>query len=339
MSVDADVLVVGGGPVGLASAIEARLAGLTVVVIEPREGPIDKACGEGLMPGALPLLHRLGVDPAGRILRGVSYRSGSSHADHEFRSGVGRGVRRTVLHRALAARADALGAGRIVARVTDVVDEPGGVAAGGVTGQWLLACDGLHSMARRAVGLQGAPARRARYGIREHVAVAPWSDLIEVHWTPLAEIYVTPVDDTTVGVATLGPRGVGLDDALAFAPALARRLEGAPRVSERRGAGPFGERARRPSSGRVLLVGDASGYVDALTGEGLRVGFEQARVAVASLVGGVPYDAEWRRVTRTFRRLTRGLVAVAESPVRGAIVPVASALPGLYGSIVERLAR
>ena len=69
--VDTDVLVVGGGPVGLAAAIEARLAGLSALVLEPRPGPVDKACGEGLMPGALGSLHRLGVDPAGHPLAGL----------------------------------------------------------------------------------------------------------------------------------------------------------------------------------------------------------------------------------------------------------------------------
>ena len=65
---DTDVLVVGGGPVGLAAAIEARLRGLDVVVLEPRRGTVDKACGEGLMPGALGLLHRWDVDPPGHVL-------------------------------------------------------------------------------------------------------------------------------------------------------------------------------------------------------------------------------------------------------------------------------
>lgn len=107
--IDTDVLVVGGGPVGLAAAIEARLAGLSVMIVEPRDDAIDKACGEGLMPGALPLLGRLGVDPVGMPLRGVSYRSATRHVDYLFRSGVGRGVRRTTLHTALSKRATELG--------------------------------------------------------------------------------------------------------------------------------------------------------------------------------------------------------------------------------------
>ena len=103
---DADVLVVGGGPVGLAAAIEARLAGLSALVLEPRPGPVDKACGEGLMPGALRSLHRLGVDPDGYPLAGIAYVGGPRRVEHRFSEGVGRGVRRTVLHAARAARAE-----------------------------------------------------------------------------------------------------------------------------------------------------------------------------------------------------------------------------------------
>jgi flavin-dependent dehydrogenase len=97
----------------------------------------------------------------------------------------------------------------------------------------------------------------------------------------------------------------------------------------------------RRVSGRVLLAGDASGYVDALTGEGLRVGFAQARSAVRSIADGDPsgYERAWSRDTRDFRILTSALVAAARSPLRGRIVPAAVASPALFGRIVDRLAR
>ena len=110
MTPDADLLVIGGGPVGLAVAIEGRLAGLSVIVVEPRATPVDKACGEGLMPGAVAALARLGVDPEGHTLTGIRYLRGARTADHLFAESPGRGVRRTVLHAALAARARELGA-------------------------------------------------------------------------------------------------------------------------------------------------------------------------------------------------------------------------------------
>ena len=258
------LVVVGGGPIGLACAIEARLAGMEVVVVEPRDDPIDKACGEGLMPGALAALHRIGVDPPGHRLTGIAYLDAGCRVEHRFADRPGRGVRRTVLHSELARRASELGTPVVRDRVTGLVQRPGAVeltlgADGAETLEtpWVIAADGLHSPVRRLLGLEGRaqhPGRR-RYGLRRHFAVAPWTDLVEVHWSPLVEAYVTPVDDRTVGVAVLGPRPLDQDASIAGIPALAERLAGAPAVSDARGAGPLLQRSRSRSAGRVLLVG------------------------------------------------------------------------------------
>ncbi|MGB3911815.1 MAG: FAD-dependent monooxygenase, partial [Pseudolysinimonas sp.] len=144
MSLDTEVLVAGGGPVGLASAIEARMAGLDVTVVEPRDGPIDKACGEGLMPGALPELARLGVDPDGMPFVGIAYLDGRRRVEHRFDGGPGRGVRRTVLHAALRKRAVAAGVRFHEGRVDAVHQRAGFVEAVGLRAAWLLGADGLH---------------------------------------------------------------------------------------------------------------------------------------------------------------------------------------------------
>jgi len=339
---ETQLLIAGGGPVGLAAAIEGRLAGLDVVVVEPRPGPIDKACGEGLMPGAVPALERLGVRPRGYALRGVDYRDGTRNAVHRFADGHGLGVRRTTLHAALQDRALDLGVRLVAGRVEHIEQDSSGVTAGPIRADWLLAADGLHSGLARELGLAlPAPRGRRRYGQRRHYRIDPWTDLIEVHWTPAGEIYVTPTGDGMVGLSLLSRQGTRFDDALAGAPELAARVSGAAAASTLRGAGPFRRRTRARVAGRAMLIGDASGYVDALTGEGIRIGLEQAKVAVQAAIDAEPgrYEREWVRVTRDFRRLTGAVVRLATSPLRPAIVPVARAAPRIFDGAVERLAR
>ncbi len=348
---DADVVVAGGGPVGLAAAAGAAARGLSVVVVEPRHGPVDKACGEGLMPGTLRALARLGVDPPGRDVSGIRYlRAGRAGrvAEHAFATGPGRGVRRTVLHTALAARARDAGATVVADRVTavrqglDVVET--GLASGEVLrAGWLLGCDGLHSPVRSLVGLDAGTARGPRrFGLRRHVRTAPWTSMVEVHWADGAEAYVTPVSDDEVGVAVLGRRGEGFEGALAAFPGLAERLGEPEWASRARGAGPLWRRAAAPARGRVLLVGDAAGYVDGITGEGLRVGLAGAEAAVAAVGAGdaAGYARAWRALSREYRWLTAGLVVGTRSvAVRRALVPTAARLPGVFGAAVEALAR
>ena len=343
-----DVIVVGGGPVGMAAAIEARLSGLSAVVVEPRSGVIDKACGEGLMPGAIPLLARLGVFPKGRDLAGVTYRSGGHAVSHRFSSGVGKGVRRTELHGSLRSRSEELGVVFVEASVSSVTETESGLVAscsngGSIQGRYLIAADGLHSGIAKAAGLVKdlSPKRTKRFGIRQHFHVAPWSEFIEVFYTKTAEVYITPVSEDQVGVAVLGPKSTDFDETIASIPELAGRLAGAAPASQRSGAGSFPQLTTGRTKGRILLVGDASGYVDAITGEGLRLGFAQARVAIECILNDKPasYEKAWRRVSRDFRVLTGGLISAANSPIRMAIVPLASRLPWVFGLVVNRLAR
>lgn len=337
-----DLLVVGAGPAGLATALYAERAGLDVVVLERRDGEQDKACGEGLMPGALAALHDLGVDPPGHRITGIRYLDGARQVEASFRRGPGRGIRRPTLHRALLQATRRAGIPLLQRTVTTVEQDADHVSAGGVAARYLAAADGLHSPVRRALGLDGARRSGRRFGLRQHFAVAPWTDRVEVHWGPSAEAYVTPVGDDLVGVALLtGERGSFAEQLRQF-PVIADRLRGAPAVTEPLGAGPLRQLATARVAGRVLLVGDAAGYVDALTGEGLGVAIRCAAALVDCLARGRPdgYEAAWARATRETRLLTRALVAVAESPrLRRAVVPAGRCLPAVFNGAVDRLAR
>ncbi|MEV4095533.1 NAD(P)/FAD-dependent oxidoreductase [Streptosporangium saharense] len=334
-----DVLVAGGGPAGLATAIHAALAGMEAVVVEPRPGPVDKACGEGLMPSGAAALRALGVRAEGRALAGIRYVDGEDRVQAEFRKGSGLGVRRTALHDALSRRAAELGVRVVRGRVDEVRQRHDGVEAAGLRARWLVAADGLHSPLRALLGLQLPDTRPRRYGLRRHYPVAPWTDFVEVHWAEESEAYVTPVGADLVGVAVLSSRRRGYQEHLADFPELAARLTG-PAATRVRGAGPLRQRVRSRVAGRVLLVGDAAGYTDALTGEGLSLALLSAPVLVGCLRSGDPrsYEGAWLRLSRRHRLLTAALLETRRHRVAGRlIVPAARRLPALFGAAVHAL--
>ncbi len=336
-----DLVVVGGGPVGLVAALYAARAGLDVSVREPRSGAVDKACGEGLMPGAVAGLTDLGVELQGHRLAGIRYVDGSRSAQALFRHGPGRGVRRTTLHEALSKAAADAGVWVEHRAVEDLELRHDRVLVDGVPARHVIAADGLHSPVRRMLGLEAPTRTVRRHGLRCHFATSPWTDLVEVHWSRRAEAYVTPVAGDLVGVAVLSSSRGSLAEALRDFPALQDRLSGLT-PSRVRGAGPLRQRSRRRVEGRVLLVGDAAGYVDALTGEGIAAGVSQAQAAVAAIVADDPasYESAWKRLTWRHDLLTHGLLTATRLPVvRRGLVPAAARLPWVFEAAVDQLAR
>jgi flavin-dependent dehydrogenase len=357
-----DLVVIGGGPLGLVTSLYAAGSGLAVTVLEPRlagegpeaPGPIDKACGEGLMPGALSGLQALGVEPVGLPFKGIRYTDGRRSVDAAFRCGPGRGVRRTALHEALLEAVCAAGIEVLALASEGITQDDASVAVctvrpRGVRGPVLgaahvIAAVGLHSPTRRPLHPAARASRGAtrRHGLRQHSAIPPWSDFVEVHWSPAGEAYVTPVSPDAVGVAILTERREPFAALVRSFPALAARLRDAPAASPVMGAGPFRQKAARRVAGRVLLVGDASGYVDALTGEGLAVGIAEAREAVRAVAAGRPegYERAWRRVTWRSAALTHLLVRATRPAFgRRVIVPVAERAPVVFDWAVNALAR
>ncbi len=333
-----DVVVVGGGPAGLAAAIVAADLGASVLVLEQRPLPADKACGEGLLPPAVRALDRLGVlgeiaPDACRPFAGIRFvQPDDASAVLPLPSG-GLGVRRTALVEAMARRARRLGA--VIADRTPV----GGVertaagavihtAHGDVHARLVVAADGLHSPLRRAAGLNVTPSARRRFAIRQHFAVRPWTDCVEVHVDDLGEAVMTPVGEAAVNVnvvweaATMEPPT--FDTLGRRFPALHARLAEATLLSTLRGAGPMERLATRRTAERMLLIGDAGGFIDSIAADGLSMAFNAALVlremlpeilaadaTVASLAG---YERGARRLFRGYRVVTRTLLWIAHRP-------------------------
>lgn len=302
---ETDVFVIGGGPAGLAAAIAARQRGFRVVVADGAQPPIDKACGEGFLPDGLEALEGLGVCiplSLAHSFRGVRFVASTLSADARFPGGArGLAVRRTVLHEAMIERALQLGAD-LLWRTAVTGISSGGVQVGQhfIRARWIVGADGSNSRVRRWADLESGSKPRMRYAFRRHFRVAPWTDHMEVYWGKRCQGYATAVscDEVCIAVASHDPR-LRLDDGLAELPALRDQLRAAATVSSEKGALTGNHTLKRVWRGNVALIGDASGTVDAISGEGLGLAFRQAVFLAECFASGdlARYQIEHRRLT------------------------------------------
>jgi flavin-dependent dehydrogenase len=284
----ADVVIVGGGPAGLAAAIALDQKGIECTVVEALEPPIDKCCGEGLMPDALRSLKALGVEireEEGYPFQGIRFANGTHSVEADFPNGAGLGVRRTHLHQRMSDRAREVGVRLMWGNRANLGSQEEVVVNGVPTRfRWLIGADGTASQVRRWAGLAAEKAFSQRFGFRRHYEIAPWSKYVEVHWGAIGQVYITPVAPDRVCVVFITRSGrVDREHFLNGFPEVARKLVGAPIVTQERGAVSVTRKLHRVANETVALIGDASGSADAITGEGLAQSFRQASALAASI--------------------------------------------------------
>jgi menaquinone-9 beta-reductase len=324
-----DVFIAGAGPAGLASAIAAVRQGFHVEVADGREPPIDKACGEGLMPDTLAALAQLGVhldhpstqellQSSSHSLRGIRFIGSSHTAEAIFPNGNGRGLPRPVLHQLLLDRALALGVRfHWHTVVRDIHGHQVNTSKETFRARWIIGADGHQSQIRRITRLEKASSSPRRIALRQHFSITPWTDFVEVHWTNHAQAYVTPVSPSEICVAFIASEKFNnIQQALALFPALQHRLALACLSDAPRGAITMSRRLRRVTSGNIALIGDASGSVDAITGEGLALCFRQAlELAHAIRVEDLAlYERAHARLHRLPHFMSRTMLLMDRSP-------------------------
>lgn len=341
----AEVLIIGGGPAGLSAGVALAEYGIAVLICEGTADPGHKPCGEGLQPAALRELELLGVNgaelsDAGSPLLGVRYVSPLGQRAEGLFARPGLGLRRGELQRLLRARAERQPTLRLLRADARVLQRANGLLGVRIDGsistpRLIIGADGLNSRARKAAGIAFQRITPFRYGLRQHFKVPRWTDHVEVYWSARSEAYLTPVGRDEVNVSVLwqgepragGSRRSGAPDLFVTFPELARRLAGAAPHRDARAYGPLRVDVPTPARDGLVLLGDAAGYVDAITGEGVGLAVAKARalarVVVPALLSArqqlrlrdlTPYLAEARRLERHHILLTSMLLRLRQSP-------------------------
>ena len=299
------MFVIGGGPAGLAAALAARRKGFDVTLSDSATPPVDKACGEGILPDGLAAARVLGLDlgaAPGHAFRGIRFLDRDASVQAALPNGDGRGVRRIELHRLMTEAAGEAGV-RLAwgTRVSGI--SPEGVQMDGrlIRARWIVGADGSHSAVREWAGLSAADHESRRYGFRRHYRVDDPGDFMEVHWGDHCQLYITPVAAHEICVVLISrDQKLRLAHVLSGFPAVAARLASGDPLNRERGGVTVSRRLRAVTRGNVALVGDASGSVDAITGDGLCLLFQHALAVADCFADGdlSRYQAEHRRIGR-----------------------------------------
>jgi menaquinone-9 beta-reductase len=338
-----DVFIIGGGPAGLAAAIAARQKGLGVIVADGAAPPIEKPCGEGMMPEALAALRSLGLEfcaSEGKIFRGIGFVQQGARVVADFPEGPGIGLRRTLLHERLVARAEECGVQFLWKTPVAGINKEGVLLSNGRIGaRWIVGADGQGSRVRRWSGLDTAKSSKKRYASRRHYRVRPWSNYMEIFWGTHTQAYVTPIGSEEVCIVVMSEyaKHASFEKAFREFPDLKDKLCGAEASSRERGAVSAMHSLRNVQRGNVALVGDASGGVDAITGVGLRLAFWQAFALADAMVAGDlrAYQDAHRELARRPMRMSNLMLWLGRNPrIRERVLRALKNKPDLFAQLV-----
>jgi flavin-dependent dehydrogenase len=315
-----ELIVVGAGPAGIVAAIAAQKRGQQVIVLDARKPPIDKPCGEGILPQGVAALRTLGISlPAGETFpfRGIRFADESHSARADFADEAGLSVRRVKLHQLLTDYAMEAGVEfRWESRVTQIDERQVTTAKESFSYDWLIGADGHNSRIRKWAGLEPRAASKRRFGFCSHYQLEPWSDVAEVHWAHRCQIFITPMRGQEVGVAVISrdPQ-LRFNKAIQQFPFLANKLCGAAATTRELGDTTGLIVLPRVTNGRIALIGDASGTVDAVTGHGLSLSFQQALSLAESMQERDlrQYEHAHKKIASLAITMTRLMMLMSES--------------------------
>lgn len=341
-----DVLIVGAGPAGCASAIYLAQQGRNVLLLDKAHFPKAKACGEGVMPTGIPILEELGVladvEKNGSRFHGLQFTSpdGVQTTGIFPYSRYGIAIPRETLDLTLLERARSFSNVRVLeshkvilpvmegGRLKGVeVESPAGLRQKFFASHHLIA-DGASSPTAHAMGMKRRLPCRRRYGMRAHFScVEGLRDQVEIFFLDGGEIYLArqPGEKNAL-VAVLmeesrmkrfaGRTQDGFLDMVKQCRPLAERMTHAVQQDKIIGLGPLGGSMQRWSGPGWWLVGDAASSVDPITGEGISLAMANGKIAVQEILNPsyglrVPYSLRRRRLMLKKSLLAKLLLAVS----------------------------
>jgi flavin-dependent dehydrogenase len=345
-----DVLIVGGGPAGLAAAIALRMSGADVVVADALQPPIDKACGEGLMPDSLRDLAALGIELSphdGASFSGIRFvnwtDASGANVSAEFATGHGLGVRRTVLHSQLVQRAAELGVRMKWRTHVALGAKQVTLNSEACSYRYVVGADGQSSRVRTWAGLDSGSMISRRFGFRRHFHTPSWNRsgdaFVEVHWGSMGQVYITPVTQDQICIAAVTRHNnVRMQQVVDTIPFLRERLASAKPLERERGAITTTRKLKRVVRGNVALLGDASGSVDAVTGEGLAVSFRQAALLRRAIEREnlVEYAEAHQSTLRLPQRMSRLMLLMDKYPaLRNRVMRALASSPEIFRHMLD----
>ena len=376
LELECDVAIVGAGPAGAATAIALAREGVDVLVVDAQRFPRFKPCGEFMSPQCLPLLEELGAADAlraagarevrgmhlqgwGRGARGAFVDVGSARAPCDF----GWALRREEFDHVLLEHARAAGA-RVVEglRMRALLRSGDGAVIGfegsdregrpaRVRARWTVGADGVRSRVARELGARREDPTLQRIAFTTRYRGAQHDDLAQAHFFDQGYFALAPVARDVVSVNLVLfmdefdrerlPRDEAFESWLARTPSFAERLAGAERIDPLRGVGPMAAHTSEQAFDGAALVGDAAGYVDPITGEGIYFALQGAALLARCLLDArgdaraerralEPYLAGRRRHIAPRARLCRRLLDGLRRPrLARAAFALVQARPGL----------
>jgi menaquinone-9 beta-reductase len=334
--------VVGAGPAGAAAALFAARRGLRVIVVDKQDFPRDKPCGEGLMPSGRPALRELGLEDAvvsggAPPLNGIQFGRVDEppvavpFPAHDGEQ-AGLGIRRLTFDAQLAealahhsqiqfcAHTDARDLRRTGDGMTTVI-----TGAGEIRARFVVVADGLRSPLRHRLGWTVGPRPPHRYGIVGHwVMDAPIDPWVRITFDRGLEVYEGPVAGNQRMVALLCYQdrmrefsGQLESRYREIAQAIRPGLRQADMVASVSAVGPFWYGATAVADRGIFLVGDAAGFTDPITAEGVATGLRQARAFAEALASPNPervYRQAHRRLTKDPRRVASLFLRLSRTP-------------------------